>query len=556
MAPAACALGLALAGCLSPAAVEPAGLASALEPLTEPLLGFGAFHSLKVPSFDGVPIHVDVQLPGGDGPFPVLVSFTPYSRASSNLWGGFNSTGLQLDALRLRLAEYYVPRGYAVAVAHVRGTGESGGCLTVGGPEEGRDGYAVVEALAAQPWSSGRIGMYGGSYVGTTPLETAVLAPPHLAAVVSVAPVTEWYRYYFERGEPRVNGEQPFRGSSFTDPFDWLVEGATPGPRTGASGAPDELRCWADFTLNYYGQDDYNAYWRERDIRRDAGHITTPVLYAQGFLDENVATSMIPGFWSSLPSEKRAWFGQHGHGVPAKREDWHLYVHRWLDSWLLGRDNGALLLPGVLVEDNRALWRAEATWPPRDTLPQRFWLTAEGGLARGAPGEGSLGYRDEGTGSEDARLEGVNHLRFVSEPLEAPLHLAGEPSVRLLASSSERDTQFAVHVYDRSPDGTEAFVTRGYQDGRHRDSLERGEDLVPGQRYAFDFPLHPRDHHVAEGHRLVVVVKSSDDYVVRDAMRAMNDMFFGHEGSWLELPVIDPATRSFAEEAPLPPAWG
>lgn len=277
-----------------------------------------------------------------------------------------------------------------------------------------------------------------------------------------------------------------------------------------------------------------------------------PVLYAQGFLDENVATDMIPLFFPQVTSEKRAFYSQHAHGVPGSRQYFHQYVHRWLDHFLMDKNNGALEVPTVLVEDNEKRWRSEADWPPSDAVPTRLWLGADGSLAATAGGAGGASFRDDGNGSEAMALAGFNHLRFLSEPMENPVHLAGAPVAHIVGSSDSTDTNWAIHIHDVAPDGSQRFVTRGYLDARHRDSLERAADLVPGTKYTFHWELHPRDHLFEPGHRILLVVKSSDAYVFSDEERATNTVHFGAEGSWIEFPTIDDATRTFHDKVPMP----
>ncbi|HEV8360109.1 MAG TPA: CocE/NonD family hydrolase [Candidatus Thermoplasmatota archaeon] len=536
------------AGCLGPA-LQPSSLPpGGLEPLTEAVFEIGAFLPLQIPMRDGVNIHVDLVVPAGDGPFAALLELTPYALLGRDRWGLAQEYRIPDPGAANSLVDFYVPRGYAVAVAHVRGTGESGGCLTVGGPDEGLDGAELVQWLAAQPWSNGKVAMLGTSYVGTTPLQTAILAPPNLTTIVPVSAVTAWYDYYFERGAHRANGSPP-PGSSHTDAALWAAMGIAPGPRDLATGGADDVTCQLEFAREDLGQDDDDAYWQERNIRAHAGDITASVLYAQGFDDLNVATTMVPEFWSGVGAEKRMWLAQHGHGVPASRESYHEFVHRWLDHFLLGKANGALDLAPVLVEDNLGGWRTEATWPPLDANATKLWL-APGALAAEPPAEAEGSWLDDGLGREDAALEGANHLRFLGEPLAQDLHVAGAPVVHLEAAANLPDTNFVVHFYDVAPDGAQAFLTRGFLDARHRESLEQGKDLRPGQRAAFEFPLHPQDYRVQAGHRLELVLKSSDPYILPDAERAMVTAFFGADGSWIAVPGI--ARASFLEDAPVP----
>ena len=543
-----------LAGCTShgsdpkhPAADGPD---AAYVALTNATHGFGRFISTSVASFDGTALHIDLQLPDGDGPFPTIMTDTPYAVL------GENAAGLRADHGQPFSggAAEFVPLGYAVAIAHVRGTGESGGCLTIGDPVEGQDGYALVEWIANQSWSNGKVAMMGTSYDGTTPLETAVWQPPHLTTIVPISPVTEWYRYYFELGTHRRNAD-PFPGSSDTDPLLWGAIGIAPGVRTGATGGVQDVQCPAQYAVEDDGQDDYDAYWHARDHHAKAGNITTPMLFAHGWEDGNVAPPGFPSLWANVTSEKRLWVEQHGHGVPASKTAYHEYVHRWMDYWLLGRQNGALLLPPVIIEDNNGKFRAEQDWPPADTSVQHYNLSAKEMPVTfpptPAPG-GVLPYVDEGAANEADTTPVPDHITFRTPPLPYAMHIAGAPTLNLHAAADMPDAQLDVNLYDLAPDGTQTYVSRGFLDGRHHESLDLGTDLVRGQYYDFHFPLHPNDHVVPSGNQLVLVLKGSDDYVQRTPYR--NTMLLNVTAglSWLDLPFLADENRTFLAAAPAP----
>ena len=543
------ALVLVLPGCLSPRdGVDPAAAPVERAPLSEPTFELGEFISTKFPGHDGTPLHVDLQLPDGEGPFPVLVMYSPYTNnlnADDEAWGA--TAGATGPAA---FVSYYVPRGYAVGIAHVRGSGQSGGCFSMGGADEAKDGYALVEWLAAQEWSNGKVALLGTSYLGTTPISTANLNPPHLTTIVPVSAVTEWYRYYFENGEPRFFGELPF-GVVYTDHPLWMGINAIPKPRNPAAATetPARAECMADIARNAYLQDDYNAFWMERNYVKDVANATAPMLYAHGFLDENTPMSLVPDFFNAYPAQKRMWLQQHGHGVPASFEAYHLYVHRWLDHHLLGLENGALDMPAVVIQDNRGKYHAAPAWPRADAPTLTLHL-GPGALMEASPEEGRLSWRDGSL--EEARGANVpqpgTYLRFTGEPLASDLHLSGAPRVTLVAASSARDTQFDVLLYEMDAEGKLTFVTRGYMDARHRESLEQGKDVTPGAEETYSFVLHARDHHVAAGSRLVLDLTSQDKYVVPDAPGATNTLVLGE--SRIELPLLDLGTASFSDEAP------
>ncbi len=102
---------------------------------------------------DGTILYADVYRPAADGRYPTLLQRTPYNKELNAL------ALLQLDPLRA------VSEGYAVVIQDVRGRFRSEGEFA---PfhQEIEDGFDTVEWCAAEPWSSGDVGMYGGSYVG------------------------------------------------------------------------------------------------------------------------------------------------------------------------------------------------------------------------------------------------------------------------------------------------------------------------------------------------------------------------------------------------------
>ena len=127
-------------------------------------------HSLKmesnipVPMRDGTPLYADVLRPEGPGPFPVLLERTPYDKTMPTSLG-------MLDAIRA------AKRGYAVVLQDTRGRYASQGEFYAF-RDDVNDGYDTVEWAASQPWSTGKVGMYGASYVGATQWQAAKSVPP------------------------------------------------------------------------------------------------------------------------------------------------------------------------------------------------------------------------------------------------------------------------------------------------------------------------------------------------------------------------------------------
>jgi putative CocE/NonD family hydrolase len=125
---------------------------------------------VKIPLRDGVELDATVFRPGGQKePLPVVFTLTPY-----------------IADTYLERALYFARHGYVFALVDVRGRGNSGGRFD---PfvNEGKDGHDAVEWLARQPWSNGKVTMWGGSYAGYDQWVTLREAPPHLSTIVPVA---------------------------------------------------------------------------------------------------------------------------------------------------------------------------------------------------------------------------------------------------------------------------------------------------------------------------------------------------------------------------------
>src|SRR5947208_16408457 len=131
---------------------------------------------------DGVILKADTYRPAGDGKFPVLLQRTPYNKDNEVDFG-------------LKAAEH----GFVVIVEDVRGRYASEGEWYTF-KNEPNDGYDTVEWAAALPYSDGRVGMYGGSYVGATQMLAAIAHPPHLAGICPVVTASNYHEGWTYQG--------------------------------------------------------------------------------------------------------------------------------------------------------------------------------------------------------------------------------------------------------------------------------------------------------------------------------------------------------------------
>ena len=132
--------------------------------------------NVMVPMRDGVRLACDIHRPGIDGSFaggrfPTIMCHTAYDKLTKRY---------------IEIADFFVPRGYVVALVDMRDRYRSEGSGTYfhsANPHTGRDGYDIVEWIASRPWSNGRIGTVGSSYAGQVQVRTAIERPPHLTAI-------------------------------------------------------------------------------------------------------------------------------------------------------------------------------------------------------------------------------------------------------------------------------------------------------------------------------------------------------------------------------------
>ena len=226
---------------------------------------------------DGVKLAATVAVPSRDGQTPlagrfgVVLGMTPYSR--NGVCGCYPP-------------DFWATRGMAGAVVDVRGTGGSGGNLEGNffSPREARDGYNVIEYLGTRSYSSGKVGMAGGSYVGITQYLAAEQQPPHLAAIAPQIAISDLYRDGFAHGGiPSLSFDAqyiavqgaPGVGGANNDPF--LLE-ETLKAKLGQSAV-------GTIAFDYLARPNDDRFYRDRSPIYRAEAIEVPALIIGGWRD-------------------------------------------------------------------------------------------------------------------------------------------------------------------------------------------------------------------------------------------------------------------------------
>jgi uncharacterized protein len=232
---------------------------------------------------DGVTLYADVYRPKGDDKYPVLLQRTPYNKDGDREFG-------------LRAAA----RGYVVIIQDVRGRYTSEGEWYTF-KHEPDDGYDTVEWAGTLPYSDGKVGMFGGSYVGATQMLAAIAHPPHLAGICPVVTASnyhsnwtyqggafvQWFNQSWTSGLAQDTIARNTRGrSNALKGMTELPLGNFPLFNPPADGRPPEAASTlAQYYLDWIAHPNEDGYWKQWSIEGHFSDITVPALHIVAWYD-------------------------------------------------------------------------------------------------------------------------------------------------------------------------------------------------------------------------------------------------------------------------------
>ncbi|HEX8208048.1 MAG TPA: CocE/NonD family hydrolase, partial [Solirubrobacteraceae bacterium] len=390
---------------------------------------------------DGEQLHADVLRPAGvTTRTPVIAIVSPYLGHSVDDGNESQDPGPSGRFHDLFEGADVFRRGYSVVMVDLRGTGGSSGCLDILGPGEQTDVKAAVEWAAAQPWSNGRVGMYGKSYDGNTGVVGAALRPKGLHAVVAQQVIGDRYRGSYSGGV-RYLQSLAYPSASYGTQAE---AGFTLGddPQYTLNSVSRTADCQAGLA-GHYDPDEDASFWKARDFVEKAQGSTVPFLMTTGFLDVN--TNIGGGaidFLQRLRGPKRLWLGWWDHvrgndmagdRLAMGRRGWFDEVMRFYDAYLKDSASARAKVrrdPPVAVQGSDGRWRREESWPPRDAEPRTAALNAGTYTDDGW----NLGSNDLGAGAGGSALDGGDPYTTgagvwtISQPLRREAHVAGIPT--------------------------------------------------------------------------------------------------------------------------------
>jgi putative CocE/NonD family hydrolase len=481
---------------------------------------------------DGVTLVSDHYLPAGAGPHPVLLMRQPYGRDIA-------STVVYAHPV------WFARHGYHVVIQDVRGRGDSEGDFY---PfrHEGPDGFDTVQWAAQLPESNGRVAMYGFSYQAMTQFLAAAEQPPALKAIAPGMAATDLYHgWFYQGGMFKLAGGIGWGTQMLRE--DALRRGLTQESRAlerawsglGAyyNQAPygDLPHLTARGLPTYYSDwvrnDRPGAYWEELDVSSRLERITVPALHVAGWYDmfchgsldgftslaQKAGTDaarrnqyLIAGPWQHIPWSNLV--GELDFG-PEARLDTDRLLLAWFDHWLKEDGSFAQEPKARIFTMGANRWHGLETWPPQENCETMSYFLHSAGKANSSKGDGTLttsapGKEEErdvvvvdpevpvgapggplaapGPFRQDKLAAGNNVLVYTSEPLAQPVHVCGQPRVRLEVGSSSALCDLVVKLVRVDARGQAWNVCLG---------AARAERLFPAERLeadtvrAWDFAL-------------------------------------------------------------------
>ena len=374
--------------------------------------------NLAIPMRDGTTLYADLYRPDGPGPYPVILQRTPYDKTAP-------LSMQSMDPLKGAKA------GYAMLYQDTRGRFASEGefyCFR----DDINDGYDTVEWAASQPWSSGKVGMVGASYVGATQWLAAISQPPHLTTIVPNVTASNYHEGWTYQGGAfelafnvswtvnqltlanfnnlsSVKNVPKERQQKLIEAVDAMDAAYLELPLKDFSHLKGGL---ADYYYDWLAHPDYDDYWKKLSIEEYHSSLSVPAIHIGGWYDiflggtirnylgmrekgstdaARRAQKLIIGPWQHA-SRGTSLVGDHYFGVAADAGAIDLDgIHlKWYDHWLKGIDTGVLDEPPVrifVMGDN--VWREEQEWPLARAQATNYYLHSQG-KANSSRGNGTL----------------------------------------------------------------------------------------------------------------------------------------------------------------------
>jgi hypothetical protein len=536
-------------------------------PKTPPALRPVHMVQQSIPMPDGVHLSATLYMPDNAKPgenFPALLEYLPYRKDDATA------------ARDYPIHHWFAAHGYVSVRVDIRGFGTSEGAPTDReySEQEQLDGEQVIAWLAAQPWSNGKVGMFGISWGGFNSIQLAMRHPPALKAILAVDATEQLFHddihyidgmMHFDEFELNMDLAPAMTGAP-----EYSLDEKILGPRFES----------APWSLLYFKHQRDGQFWSAPV--RPLSEIKIPCFLIGGLLDGY--RDSIPRMFEQVKAPVKAIIGPWNHTFPNDAEpgpqvEWRDQALRWWDYWLKNRNTGIMEEPplSIYMQDWHApdphlktvpgKWRGEIGWPPRNVANTTLYLYDAHVLSTepGKPGAHQLRYVPSvgveagfwwGELLTDQRPVDAFSLTYDSTPLKTDLTLLGRPHALLQVSSSAAQADWFARLSDVAPDGTVTQVTGAGLNGAQRDNSSDPKDLVPNQTYSLDIEMHLATWTFPKGHRIRLAVSNALWPMIWPTPYAMTTtlQLGGDTGSRLTLPLVPPSMYAAPQFAPPAPS--
>ena len=512
--------------------------------------------TVRVPMRDGVKLAVDYFLASSTDRYPAIVEITPYGRS------------LHRPNFRNE-AGYWLEHGYAFIIADVRGTGDSEGEF-IYFSHEGKDGYDLIEWIACQPWSNGRIGMRGASYSGENQWYTARERPPHLSCITpSSTPAGPMREVPYDNGAFQLQWALNWIGSSLNIAYPPAVE-SHPDAKSWLNHRPlrtlDVYAVGRELPLyrTFLNHSTYDDFWRPIGFTpNDFAMITIPTLAFTGWFDSTL-TGTVEHYqginrYSPRKADHFLIIGPYSHATaPDGGYDYMTDLPVFNVGDIPVPDNGLLRArdmtrqffewclkdeprpewdPIKLFVTGSNVWVTPNTFPPEQAHEISLFLISEGS-ANSLRGNGRLQWHSPDIALADhylydaldpviidmdkksyelpvdinCVLDRNDVLVYTSEILNQSLTIIGDVIVEFMFSSTAQDTDLVIQLMDVMTDGRSIKLGSGFSTQlrlRYRDGFDRETLMVPGSNYFLRINLNEIGHTFLPQHRIRLAITSS-----------------------------------------------
>jgi uncharacterized protein len=497
--------------------------------LSAPEYGVQTDLNVWVPVRDGIRLSATMYRPAEKGRFPVIFQCD-----------GYRTDPTRKGELR-RIGRWFAERGYVFVLMDIRGTGDSEGItLDEYSSQELQDACDAIAWFAAQSWSSGAVGMWGKSYSGFNAIQTAMLRPEHLKAIIAIYATDDRYTddVHYWGGLRHVGATIPY-------PLKMLYTNLMPPnplahPEKWQALWRQRIEESPPWVLEWWRQQTDGPYWRQGSLRPNYEAIDIPVFMVGGWRDGY--TNSIPRMLSKLRVPAKALIGPWGHELPhlatiGPQVDFLTIMLRWWDHWLKSIDSDLMKEPTITyfmqdyhppgpVMEVAGEWRTLESWPDSSENETVFWL---------GPGENLLSEQPAVSGKEclpgslrlstgewkwcmydpeslplDQGAAEAHSLVYSSAPLRHSLELLGQPGLSLTLSATKPVAQLFVRLCDVAPDGRSTLVSWGALNLTHRNSHTDPSPLLPGHTYPLAIELGAVSWRFQPGHTLRLIISNHD----------------------------------------------